>query len=236
MLSFLWLSLGWPAGCAVEADHVLYARALRAEDGAAGWSTCGGIRSEIDRGDCEAAVSAQFSYFERCADAATQKWQDECWFEAAEAQSRDGDTLGALTACERGSWVKECQDHLLGMLAMGWIDEPVAAAGVHFAPIKPKLRDRTLPFLFWRHFFRNRIGREAAFVAGECPDATCASAASAEITSLLRQSRSICTSVPEYAWATDPSTRQAVVDAKDKICTRQPADGGVWKAPGPGKR
>lgn len=224
------------AGCASEPVPVLYARALRAEDGAAGWTLCGAIGGEADRGDCQAAVSARFSYFDRCADAATKKWQDECWFEAAESQSRAGDTLGALSACSKGSYVKECQDHLLGMLAMGWIDEPVAAVGAHFSTIKPKLEDRTLPFLFWRHFFRNRIGRAQSFVAGECPDATCASAAGAEITSLLRQSPAVCTALPDYVWAGDPTTRQAVEDAKDRICIRQPADGGVWKAPGPGKR
>lgn len=225
------------AGCGpAPSDPTLYTRALSAADGAAGWALCAELADDQDRGDCETAVAARFGYFARCDEVAAGRWRDECWFEAAEAQARAGDPVQALTSCGRGGFAKQCQDHILGMMAMGWIDEPLGEVVTKLAPIRSKLDDRSLPFLFWRHWFRNRIARGVAFGISACGDGACTGAASAEMEAALRQQPDPCAAVPVFSWDQDPDTHQRVLEARLKVCTPQPPGQGVWKAPAHGRR
>lgn len=215
---------------------MLYTRALAAADGAAGWAICAGMADPQNRGDCETAVAARFGYFARCGEVAEGPWRDECWFEAAESQARAGERADALASCARNGFARECQDHVLGMIAMGWIDRPLADVVAAFAPVREKLSDRSLPSLFWHHWFRNRIARGVPFVLTACGDGACAGAARAEIEAALRQQPASCTEVPTFAWDADPATHQRVLEARLRVCTPHPPDAGVWKAPGPRKR
>lgn len=227
----------WALACTrPAADPALYTRALAAADGPSGWAVCAEMADAQNRGDCETAVAASFGYFARCAEVAEGRWRDECWFEAAESQARAGERVEALGSCARSGFARQCQDHVLGMIAMGWIDRPLKEVAASFAAVRARLDDRNLPFLFWRHWFRNRIARGVPFALADCGDGACAGAAGAEIEAALRQQPASCAEVPAFAWDADPATHQRVLEARVRVCTPQPPDAGVWKAPAPGKR
>ncbi len=214
-------------GCAREPDHARYLRALHAPDGPAGWDVCLTVADPNLRGDCQASVAAQDSYFDQCGQVNAGTWRDECWFEAAEDESRRGDMTGALVACTKSGFAMQCQDHVLGMVAVAWLDLPVAEVGVKFAALHVNAPGTSLGFLFWRHYDRTRIAEGKPITRVGCQDRDCRGAAETEVAAALSQavaaSRAVCDAIPTFAWAVDGDAQRMVQHAWTEACSDHPA-------------
>ena len=208
------------------ADERPGASAEGGRDGRAGWSICLTVADTALRGDCQASVAAQAGWFERCGQIESKKWKDECWFEAAEFRSRGGDTTGALAACTLGGYAMQCQDHVLGMAAMAWLDLPVADVGVKFAALKVNTPGTALGFLFWRHFFRNRIAHGKPTTRVGCQHRDCRGAAETEVAAALSRavasSRATCEALPAFAWDLDADGHRMAERAWTNACAEHP--------------
>ncbi len=218
--------------CRTPADHEVYTQALHADREHA-WDLCSRITDVTLRGDCQADIAGRDLRFEDCGAIEAQVWRDECWFEAAEAQSRSGDMSGALGACQRSGYAHECQDHVLGMLAMTWVAVPVPEVAERYLALRPVLPDRSLDFLFWRSYFRNRIAMGQGTTRVGCPDKDCRAAAETEVEAVVSRSlgveRKACFEPPVFAWDQDDDGHALLSRALSHACAAHPA--GRWHPP-----
>lgn len=219
-------------GCHAEPDHALYLQALHA-DAADGWDTCLRIVDVPLRSECQATRAARDLQFDRCGEIATPVWKDECWFEAAEAEARAGDKEEALSACRRGGFAQECQDHVLGMLAMTWLADPVPVVADRYEALRPGLVDPSLDLLFWRHYYRNRLAQGMAMTRVGCPGRECRAAAETEVEAALSRElgpeRRVCFTPHTFPWAQDEDGHALLARALTRVCEAHPT--GRWHPP-----
>ncbi|MSP54608.1 MAG: hypothetical protein EXR69_03240 [Myxococcales bacterium] len=120
----------------------------------------------------------------------------------------------------------QCQDHVLGMVAMKWLDLPVAEIGVKFAALHVNTPGTPLGFLFWRHLFRNRIAQGKAATRVGCQDRDCRGAAETEVAAALStavaSSRRTCLALPAFAWDTDADGHRMAERAWADACAEKP--------------
>jgi hypothetical protein len=92
-------------------------------------------------------------------------WREECWFLAAEASNRSGDSLSAAALCQKsGRFALDCAQHLWQTPVHGLIHGPGAEAFAAVLPRAEALYDAWAPLMvaqtdfeerFWSKFFGN---------------------------------------------------------------------------------
>ena len=150
-----------------ESPALAYARGLHAETYADAFSACGGA-GDLES-DCKTATIERFQRYEDC-DRMPQP--GECHFRHAEVLGQGGAVREGIQACAKaGPYAGECDEHLLGMLAMmGHSPQEAADA---FATVEPDLRMGDARMHFYRIWFRYQLNQGIRPDLEQCPDLAC---------------------------------------------------------------
>lgn len=214
------------AGCAdPSADREAYARGLRAPVFTDAWAECTRIADLDLRGDCGSAVIERYGAWESCGDLPEGRWRDECFFLASEVLGRQGDTEGALRACQRSAYAEQCNDHVLGMWAMAHLADSTAEIARGLDALRPLVVEPRAANQVWRSWFRNRLARGLVVDPTDCPDKDCRSAAQMEVAAATRERQryagdpSWCTTPPPPPdWATTEIVQRWIAEQITRGC------------------
>ncbi len=219
-------------GVASDADRAAYTEGLRAADYAGAWSACARAADIDVRGDCQSAAAERFLEFKDCDTIEMDRWRDECHFVQSETLGRRGDLVGALEACKGSAYRAQCDDHVLGLLAVTAVDDDVAAMATKFGELRPHLVGNRGEGQFWAHYFRNRIARALVVSVDDCPVGPCRQVAEREIGAAIREiqrqqgAEAFCAApAPRPAWATSDTVHAFIAAQMVRGCTA--AAGGV---------
>lgn len=153
-------------GCAprgVDADaRATYVAVVSRPSGDLGadLARCAGLPDAHLAGDC-ALVVAMAADPPACVQVPAGLWQDECWFQSAEAANRGGDAEGAVDRCGRaGVFAAECTYHLWRQASKIAADPDPSVALRAIAPVHAAWRARLDPEGPWT----------GAKLPGECED------------------------------------------------------------------
>jgi hypothetical protein len=159
--------------CATDADRYLMAARARSFDAAEEWCL------QLDEpGECLAGAAVRFDRWEAC-ERFVGRRRDDCVFMAAEARARQGAVEAALADCGAIRWDRQCNGHILGIVAHAVADVPAAAA--RFEELRPLLVSPSAELDFWRAFWRAQVERSAAIDPAGCPLRVCVDAARTEL-------------------------------------------------------
>ncbi len=229
-------------------DRAAYTNGLRAADYAGAWAACLEADDIDVRGDCQSAAAERFLVFTDCDAIEMDRWRDECHFVESETLGRRGDLVEALVACKSSAYRAQCDDHVLGLLAVTGVDDDVGAMATKFAELRVHLVGNRGEGQFWAHYFRNRIARGLVVTVEACPPGPCRQVAEREIGAAIREiqrqqgTEVFCAApAPTPAWATTPTVNAFIAAQKERGCA--PAAGGVPPGlpggppmpPGPGR-
>ncbi len=212
-------------GCGPPTTAESYAAANAAPTFEAGWEACARIVDIATRADCSQSVSARFERFDRCDQLPEGAWREECYFSAAEFMARRRDRVGAVGACQKTRYTRNCETHVLDGLAMEAHAGSLEDAQTALAPVRAVLDQAHVSHEFWYSFFRIRIDAGLPVETERCPDDFCVSGSRRAIMRVVDQDRKKApdTPVPTYVWATTPGTQKAVATAWERPEDRRPA-------------
>lgn len=238
MIPFL-LACGAVGG---PSDRALYTEGLAAPDYAAAWAVCLRVQAPEVRGDCQTAAAERFLVFDDCDAIEVERWRDECHFVESETLGRKGDLVGALEACKDSAYRAQCDDHVLGLLAVTAVEDDVAAIAAKFDALRPHLVGNRGEGQFWAHYFRNRIARSLVVSVDACPKGPCRMVAEREIGAAIREvqrqqgTEAFCAGPPPTpVWATTEIVFGWIAAQQTRGCSGpQPPPGGPGGRPGPG--
>lgn len=195
-------------------DRAAYTEGLRAETYEAARAACARVTAPEERGDCQTAAAERFLRFEDCGTIEVPRWRDECVFVQSETLGREGDLVGALKACKGSAYAQQCDDHVLGLLAVGHLDEDTAALAAALDAVRPHLSSTRGEGQMWAHYFRNRVARGLEVRVDDCPRGPCMPMAEREVSAATRElllkldPAVACTPPPPSApWATTEVVR-----------------------------
>lgn len=178
------------------------------------------------------AAAERFLEFSDCGSIAPGRWQDECRFVASETLARQGDLVGALVACRGSAYAPQCDDHVLGLLAVTHLADDVPTLAAAFATLQPHLTGRQGEGHLWQHYFRNRLARGEVVVVEPCPPGPCRSSADREISAFVRELQRATGDAPFCAappprpdWVGDEAVAGIVVTQHARGC-RSPLERG----------
>lgn len=198
---------------------------LRAATFDEAWAACIAVRADDLRGDCTSAIIERFGAYDHCPEVPEGRWRDECLFKAAEVQARRGNVRGALESCQPGAYAEQCNDHVLGIWAMGMVERPVAEVGEGIDGLRAVIVAPRAISQAWRSYFRNRIVRGLEIDTRDCPDKDCRIAAQLEVGAAVRELQRqtgdavFCAAEPpELGWAQAEATRRWVREQADRGC------------------
>lgn len=164
--------VGAGVGCARSGSPAQrYAAALSEADYARAFALCEGIGGmEID---CQNAVIDRFG---RYVDCDRLRDPDECHFLHAEHLARVvGDIPAGVRECRQaGRFTIDCNEHLIGVLAMG--GDTIADASRNFDEVEKDLAMKSARGHFFRGWFHERHRRGISPDIEECPDLICKNA------------------------------------------------------------
>lgn len=217
-------------GCAPDApsEAAVYVAALKAPTYAEGWAACGRLVDPDRQGDCLTAVAERFTTFDDCDQVPEGRWRDECHFVAAETLGRRGDIDAAFAACARTGYRGQCEDHLLGLVAMSVVGQPFEAALAAWDSVRPRATDPRTDLHFWRAYWRNRVARALPIDASRCPPGACAGAGEQEVSAFVREQQrrtgeGFCAAPPPtYPWAEAALTREWIAAQHARGCGGAP--------------
>ena len=130
-------------------------------------SRCSEIVDPALAGDCALVVvsASEAEPGSLCGQVPAGMWREECWFLAAEAINRRGDSVSAAAMCQRsGRFALDCAQHLWQTPVHSLIHGPGAAAFVEVLPRAEAIFDAWSPLMaeqsdfserFWSKFFGN---------------------------------------------------------------------------------
>lgn len=171
----IWLLLGCTSA---EPDAHVLAEVLSAPDAEGAWSRCGGIRDADARGECRLAVATRGGNdaTQDCPRFAAGVWQDECWFQAAEAAGRSGDPAQAAALCAKsGGFVEDCSQHLWqtsvrqSVRHAGSPADALPALHALYCDWEPLLADQSgFEQRFWERGYQNHFERSPTLDLAAC--------------------------------------------------------------------
>lgn len=159
--------------CATDADRYLMASRAVSFDAAEEWCM------QLDQpGECLAGAVVRFDRWDAC-ERFSGRRRDDCVFMAAEARARTGAVEQALKDCAAIRWDRQCDGHILGVVAHAAMDVPAAAA--RFEALRPLLVSPSAELDYWRAYWRAQMERAAPIAAEGCPLRVCVDAARTEL-------------------------------------------------------
>jgi hypothetical protein len=151
-----------------------------------------------ESGSCLVSAAEAHHRLERadCDAVADPLWKDECVFRYAERASKAGQRDAAVAACEATRFGRECSFHLIREGARAVLLDDVATAAAAVDPWRNVRLAPDAPRLFWRTWFRERLGKGVAVDPTGCPDEDCLTGAREAIyttmSAVARASKDFC--------------------------------------------
>lgn len=149
-----------------------WARALAAPS----WEEARGACEELDApAECLVAAMEQHGRLELadCDVVPPGLWNDECVFRYAERAAKAGQSVEAVTACNRTRFARECSFHLVRAAAEGVWEAPMETAASGATAWGGLQRAPDAPRLYWRSWFRKRQAGRLPVDPTGCVDQAC---------------------------------------------------------------
>lgn len=205
----------------------------RAALGASTWEEATGLCLRLDQalaGDCLVSAMGRLHRLER-ADCELVKetiWHNECLFQFAERAAQAGQLQAAFDACSASAYGRECSFHLVRQASDTVLDAEPAVAATKVAPYLAMEAAPDAPRLFWRAWWRDRLGKGKPVDPTGCPDDACRQGAQETIFTTLHalaraRGEAFCAEVPSnpHTWVSNPTTDGWVRDWQASECRRR---------------
>jgi hypothetical protein len=216
----------------VPIDAVLYEQAMKKPDFLQAFNTCGMIREESARLDCQVASMERFERLEKsdCDGLPAGIWHEECLFLYAERQSHAGNQKEALYACTLTGFARECSFHLIRNGVRQVIQESPEVAAQAITPYQGMPFAPDAERLFWKTWWRERLVLKKPLTPEGCPGAACKAGLQEVLYGLLEvrlraSGGKFCKEEsrlePENTWVAGPEIDGWIAQWKQDACLRE---------------